>query len=529
MRPRHAATPLIVLAALAGLGAAPARGAAQPALAVPAPATPATPATPTTPAERRLAELTRLLAADDRRATATYVDSAYDRRAMRRQAGWYVDQLSHLRRDTQGVRLDTVERAAPHAVTARYRARVSDVPVVLAVEVDPLAPHRVTAFRTTWRYRRAAEPPARWLTYAAMARTLERTVGRLAAADLFAGVVLLAQGDRVLFARAYGAADRERGVPNTLATRFKVGSVTKMFTAVAVQQLAERGRLSLDDPLSTYVPDLPDSAAARAIRVRHLLAHTAGLGDYLTPRLRRRAPALRTVDERVAAIRADSAPAFFAPGTQWMYSNAGYVLLGKVIEAAGGEDYFTYVRRHVFAPAGMRASAFVDLDRPTPGVAIGYDAEATDSGWVFHRVVEAPRTRSGPDGNSVTTAHDLLRFARALQGGRLLGAASTRRALTPKPELGAPAWGYGFAVDTVRDMVGHGGGAPGVEAEFDIFPGTGYTAIVLANHGASARPVWHALWDVVAASPEARRRRCTRRGADRVAADLAPSSCPPPG
>lgn len=478
-------------ALLVALAAAPARGTAQPA-----------------PALRRLSELTALVAADDRGAAAAYVDSAYDRRTLRREPGWYVDQLSHLRRASQGLRLDTVRSASPFAATARYRARVHDAPVTLAVEVESLPPHRVSTFRATTEYRRAGDPPARWLTHDEMARRLDDVVGPLAAADLFSGVVLLARGDRVLFARAYGPASRERGVPNTLATRFRVGSMTKMFTAVAVMQLAERGRVSLDDPVARYVPGVLDSAGARAIRIRHLLTHTSGLGDYLTPRLRRRAPALRTVDDRIAAIRADSGPTYFEPGTAWMYSNVGYVLLGKVVEAASGEEYADYVRRHVFAPAGMERSAFVDLDTVTTGVAsgiaTGYDAEATDGGWAMRRVVDAPRTRSGPDGNSVTTAHDMMRFARALREHRLLGPASTRLVLTPKPELGAPAWGYGFAVDTLRRMVGHGGGAPGVETEFDMFPETGYTAVVLANYGASARPVWHALWDVVAASPEAR-------------------------
>ncbi len=488
------------LALLAALAAAPARGQAP---------------TPTSaPAARRLSELAALVAADDRDAAAAYVDSAYDRRTLRREPGWYVDQLSHLRRATQGLRVDTVRSASPFAVTARYRARVHDTPLTLAVEVESLPPHRVAAFRATTGYRRGGDPPARWLTHAEMARQLGDAVGRLAAADLFAGVVLLARGDRVLFARAYGPASRERGVPNTLATRFRIGSMTKMFTAVAVVQLAERGRLSLDDPVARYVPGLLDPAAARDVRIRHLLTHTSGLGDYLTPRLRRRAPALRTVDDRIAAIRADSAPTFFEPGTAWMYSNVGYVLLGKVVEAASGEDYAGYVGRHVFAPAGMQHSAFVDFDSVAAGVArgiatgiaVGYDAEATAGGWALRQAVDPPRTRSGPDGNSVTTAHDMMRFARALREHRLLGPASTRLVLTPKPELGAPTWGYGFAVDTLRRMVGHGGGAPGVETEFDMFPETGYTAVVLANYGSSAGPVWHALWDVVAASPEARRR-----------------------
>lgn len=459
-----------------------------------------------TPAARRVAELVRLVNADTRIAAGAYVDSVYDARTMRRERGWYVDQLSHLRRQTQGLALTSVESASAHAVTARYRARVSDVPVVLTLKVDSAAPHRITTFSTTTRYARGGAPPARWLTHAEMARQVATTAQRLADADLFSGVVLLARGDRVLLARAYGWASREHDVPNTLETRFRIGSMTKMFTAVAIAQLAERGRLSLDDPVAKYLPDFPDSVTAREIRIKHLLTHTSGLGDYLNPRLRRRAPPLRTVDDRLAAIRADSGPAFFAPGAHWMYSNIAYVVLGKIVEVASGEDYFTYVRRHVFALAGMRASDFVDADAVVRGLASGYDTDVTDSGWVFRRALEARGDRSGPDGNSVTTAGDMLRFARALREHRLLGLEHTRLVLSPKPELGAPRWGYGFAVDTLRRMVGHGGGAPGVETEFDIFPDTDYTIVVLSNHGASARPVWHVLWDVVAASPEARRR-----------------------
>jgi CubicO group peptidase (beta-lactamase class C family) len=181
-------------------------------------------------------------------------------------------------------------------------------------------------------------------------------------------------------------------------------------------------------------------------------------------------------------------------------------VLARIVELASGEDYFAYVRRHVFAPAGMHASDFVDFDAVVPRLATGYFAEAGDGGWVFRRAYDGSETRSGPDGNSITTAGDMLRFSRALQEHRLLGPDYTRLVLSPKPELGAPRWGYGFAVDSARGMVGHGGGAPGVETEFDIFPATGYTVVVLSNYGDSARPVWQALWSAVAASPEARRR-----------------------
>jgi CubicO group peptidase (beta-lactamase class C family) len=321
-----------------------------------------------------------------------------------------------------------------------------------------------------------------------MATELERFVAKLAAADVFSGTVLLAKGDRVLFSRAYGQANKDFGAPNTTETRFNLGSMNKMFTSVAVLQLAERGKLRLDDPLAKFVPDFPSPEAAKKIRIEHLLTHTSGLGSYFNDAFFRASRArYRTVDEMMELAAGDSLA--FEPGTRWSYSNTGMLVLGKVIEAASGQDYFSYVRDNIYGPAGMTRSDSYELDAVNQNLAVGYDFDFQEDGTkrvrnnIFMHVI-----LGGPAGGGYSTVGDLHRFALALETGRLVGKDSVDRLTSPKPKLGSPEYGYGFGVDTATAIVGHSGGFPGISSNLDMFRRSGYIAVVQSNYSrASAR------------------------------------------
>jgi CubicO group peptidase (beta-lactamase class C family) len=191
----------------------------------------------------------------------------------------------------------------------------------------------------------------------------------LAEEDRFSGVVLVAKDGKVLLGKAYGLADRDKGVPNKPDTKFNLGSVGKTFTGVAIAQLAQEVKLSFDDPVGKYVSGLPADIAGK-VTIEHLLTHTSGLGDFMTPEYHANKDNVRTIPEFMQY--AAGQPLRFKPGTAHLYSNAGYVLLGAVIESVSGKSYYDYVRERVFEPAGMKDTDFYEKDADTPNLARGF-------------------------------------------------------------------------------------------------------------------------------------------------------------
>lgn len=306
-------------------------------------------------------------------------------------------------------------------------------------------------------------------------RELESRLTAVAEAGRLSGAVLVARDSVVLLGRGFGLADRTRGTPNTVETRFQVGSMNKMFTAVAVAQLAHEGRLSFDDPIARFLPDfLPPQDGAR-VRIKHLLSHTSGLGHYWGPRFFRERP--QTVAATLAIAR-ESATLAFEPGTRWQYSNTGYLLLGAIIEQVSGMSYYEYVHKRIFEPAGMRHTDFPVADG---ALAVSY-APRRGGGPGEFEPIDHPR--GGPAGGGASTVGDFLKFAEALRRGRLLPLPWVDVLLAPKPELSSPHYGFGFAIASVDPLiVGHNGGVPGAYGNLDIFWKSGVVSVVLLNQG----------------------------------------------
>jgi CubicO group peptidase (beta-lactamase class C family) len=310
---------------------------------------------------------------------------------------------------------------------------------------------------------------------------------RLADADIFSGVVVIARDGQPVFSQAYGYADRERKIPNTLSTPFLLGSLNKLFTGLAIGQLVERGKLSYDDPLSKFLPDYPDPESAKQIQIKHLLSHTSGLATGFTSK------AYHDSLDRMVTVQAlldagDRQPPKFKPGTQWAYSNFGFVLLGRIIEIVTGEDYYEYMLRNVFAPAGMTSASFPMLPRTgvaTVPMAYPYEVEFTGERLLYANKLGAEFRRGGPSCCGVASALDLMALAKALPSGQVVKPETFHLHSTAKPELGAPYYGYGFAVGIRRSndrlLVGHGGNASGQCTEFGSLRGTPYTITVLSN------------------------------------------------
>jgi D-alanyl-D-alanine carboxypeptidase len=294
------------------------------------------------------------------------------------------------------------------------------------------------------------------ISQAELIRRLSTSVDSLANAGAFSGVAVLAKNGAPVFQHAYGMADRERGVANNLVTAFNLGSINKVFTQIAILQLRDARKLDLDSTLAAYWPDYPNKEVASKITIRQLMRHTSGIGGNIFD-----APAggkrndIRTLRDYLPLFVNE--PPQFEPGTRNAYSNAGYVVLGLLIERLSGEDYFTYVREHIFEPAGMTRTGSFFADSLPLNTAIGYtrgDENAPPDTPLHPNKQELPG-RGSSAGGGYSTAQDLLKFLQALREHRI--------------PSGLPA-GMGIA-----------GGSGGMNSvvEGDL-PG-GYDLVVLAN------------------------------------------------
>ncbi len=305
----------------------------------------------------------------------------------------------------------------------------------------------------------------------------------MAEAGQFAGVVLIARDGRVLSEKAYGLRDENTEHANATDTRFNLASAGKMFTAVAVLQQVAQGKLGLDTKVGEVLKDYPNKAFADGVTVRQLLTHTAGAGDialFGTENAGNRGRT-RTVADMLA-LHDTRAPAF-PPGTQQEYGNFGHVVLGRMLEVLSGEDFETYLNRHIFTPAGMHRTAFVDCSTQADDLAVGY---VTVDGKRQVNCATLP-VRGFPAGGQVSTAADMLRFVQALQAGKLLPPALFAEAIKTQREfmgLGFFATGYGPGWPAREFRWGHGGNADGICTDVRTYPTTGETYIVLSNRDA---------------------------------------------
>ena len=287
-----------------------------------------------------------------------------------------------------------------------------------------------------------------------------------AAAGEFSGVVLIARDGEVVLEKSVGLARREQKVPNTLRTSFNVGSITKVFTRVMITQLQKEGRLELDDYIARHLPDYPDPEIARKVTIQQLLDMSSGLGDIFGARFDA-TPKDEIIDLSDYLNLFAGKPLEFEPGTSKRYSNAGYIVLGLIIEKLTGTPYAQTVAKRVFEPAGMTGSALLARSDLPDDTAVGYTRE----GWMAAMRGGEPPTgewrlntdtlpgRGSSAGGSYSTAHDLLAFDRAVAAGTLCD-----------PTYWRDHGGMGFA-----------GGAPGINAALESHWDSGWTIVVLAN------------------------------------------------
>ena len=317
------------------------------------------------------------------------------------------------------------------------------------------------------------------------ARELDNYLANLVAENKLSGVVLVAKDGVTVASKVAGIANKATNAPIDLNTKFNLGSMNKMFTAVAIAQLVQAGKLSFTDTVGKQLPDYPNKEVAAKVTIHHLLTHTSGLGMYWNDKFMAQREKLLTVAAHLPLFASD--PLAFPPGEKFQYSNAGYMLLGAIIEKVSGQDYYSYVQEHIYKPAGMNDTGFYEPGKPIPNLAVGYTRMSLN-GQPQTEIRDNESTREikgGPAGGGFSTAPDLVRFQHALFSYKLLDKAHTELVTTGKVDGpgGKSRYGYGFG-DSNSDgkhIVGHNGGAPGIAANLDMFPESGYTAVELMN------------------------------------------------
>jgi CubicO group peptidase (beta-lactamase class C family) len=290
--------------------------------------------------------------------------------------------------------------------------------------------------------------------------------------DRFMGNVLVARDGVVVFEKGYGWANMELKVPHTAAGRFRIGSVTKQFTAAAILLLEEQGKLRVDDPVARHIPEAP--VAWKEVTLFHLLTHTSGirsftdLPSYATWKLSPEGPA-----QTFGHIR--DLPLEFAPGERHKYSNSGYVLLGWIVERVSGRSYGEFLRENIFDPLGMKDSGYDTDTALLPPRAAGY--VPGPGGPVKAPFIDMHVPHGA--GALYSTTGDLLRWTQGLFGGKLLSAASLEKMTTPFKNN--YAFGLGVSRPGSRKSYSHGGGIEGFNAHLAYFPEGKVTVVVLAN------------------------------------------------
>ena len=279
-------------------------------------------------------------------------------------------------------------------------------------------------------------------------RRLGEYFSKLAADDVFSGVALVARNGVPVFFKAYGMADREKKIPNTIRTRFNLGSINKGFTQAAIRQLAQAGKLSMTDTLGKFFPDYPQ-AITRSATVEQLMTHRAGVSDFF-------GPAFTSAPKSGFTSNADyfrfvsSRPSTFAPGERNQYCNGCYIALGAIVEKVSGMPYEKYVAENVFRRAEMTSTGYPRSDRPEPDIALGYTRRTPDG--ALRNNVDMHGVSGSAAGGGYSTALDLLTYAKAVRAGKFPG---------------------------VDPQMGIAGGAPGINA---ILETRGeWTVIVLTN------------------------------------------------
>jgi CubicO group peptidase (beta-lactamase class C family) len=307
----------------------------------------------------------------------------------------------------------------------------------------------------------------------ALASKVEEYMDARVRRDHFSGSILIARDGKILFARGYGMANLEYDVPNTPHTKFRLGSITKQFTAMAILILQERGKLKVEDKINKYVPDAPK--AWDEITIRHLLTHTSGIPNYTSyPEFLKTLPVRVTLKELIGKFR--DKPLDFKPGEKYKYSNSGYVVLGQVIETAAGQSYASFLNEAIFAPLGMKDTGYDSAEPIIKHRAAGYTRRL---GILLSNCDYVDMSIPHAAGALYSTVEDLLKWDQALYTEKLVPRKSLEAMFAPVNDN----YGYGWLIDKKqgRTRYSHGGGIMGFATMIERYPEPKLLVVALSN------------------------------------------------
>jgi CubicO group peptidase (beta-lactamase class C family) len=307
-----------------------------------------------------------------------------------------------------------------------------------------------------------------------LASRLDTVLNKMAKSDLFNGSLLIAQKGMVLVSKGYGMADHDKQIANTPQTKFRIGSITKQFTAMAILMLQAQGKLKVQDPICHYLWDCP--AAWQPITIHQLLTHTSGIPNFTDfPDYRKFKKSPSTPIQTIAQFK--DKPLDFTPGTKWSYSNSGYIVLGAIIEKVSGKSYEVFLQEHIFAPLKMSNTGY---EHTTDILATGYVSKYSKADSIDMSVPFAA-------GGLYSTVEDLYLWDQALYTDQLVSKDvldTMFRVAAAVPDSNGLGYGYGWFVgkESNHRWVGHEGGIEGFHTLISRYPDERVTIILLSNH-----------------------------------------------
>ncbi|MDV2453651.1 serine hydrolase domain-containing protein [Xanthomonas hortorum] len=368
----------------------------------------------------------------------------------------------------------TVRSSSPKKVEMIVQVKPSERALLVTVELEQTDPSDVHVFQIEGVEMPSEYRPKR-VQIPTLAKVTKQRLDALVAADTLSGALLVAKDGKVLLQWQGGMANRSAALAVTPETQFRLASLNKMFTAVAVLQLVDAGKLSLDGTINDYLPDYPDHAIACSITLRQLLNHTSGLGEIFGDEFSSYSQTLKTHADYIK--RFGATPPEQVPGSQDGYSNYGYVVLGAIIEAVSGQSYYDYVDQHIYRVAGMGSTGSEPESKSVASRALGYAKQ----GGAWQVETASLPWRGTAAGGGYSTVGDMLKFGEALRTGKLLSPALLEAATSPQNHK--HWYGYGFMVSGQGEerQYGHEGGAPGANTAFVVLPSNGYVVVGLSN------------------------------------------------
>ena len=450
---------------------------------------------PDTPAGKQLKDWLRLFASGNQDDFVRFIAQRYSKSLLEQDTA--IDRADGQARaylDSRGFDIRNIEKSTDEEITVLAQASLTGLWSCLTMKVEAQQPYAITEY-----IRQRIHAPAgsqRKLNERELVKEIKAFMNKLAAVDAFSGTVLVAKDGKPVYKTAIGMANKGYNIPNRIDTKLNVASIGKMFTAIAIMQLVEQGKLLLTDTIGKLLPDHPNKQAAVKVTIHHLLSHSSGMGDIHGPKYAAKASSLREIRDYLPLF--EDEPLLYEPGTRMQYSNTGYLLLGAIIEKVSGENYFDYVRNHILKPAGMINTDYYETDFDVPNLATGYTnwVERGDDYQDFHlgqrrnTLHHIGGVKGNSQGGAFSTAENLFHFSVALRGHKLLNAKSLELMTANKFFFRKYAaddvyYGYGFELQNLngKRVIGHTGGDLGVSSALFWYPDSGnYTVIVLSNY-----------------------------------------------